>query len=113
MPVNYILYSKAMFAICHHIKGLLLFQHAELKSLSSEEKVFKKIKKTFEGRCLPDKGYLIQIMHMRNLMNRVSNIRVERDGIHAEVSFDCLTFKRNYFLTQQKRATSLTSSWRS
>ena len=57
-----------MFTICNCIKGVLLFHHSELRDLSSEECVFRKIRRTFEGRCLPDKGYLIQIMFMKNLL---------------------------------------------
>ena len=80
----------------HQTKGILLFHHKELKDVNSLSFVRKRIKKTYEGRCLQDYGFLIHIKEYEQKDFAKTELKVEERGILAEVTFNVFCFKGNF-----------------
>lgn len=70
------------------------------------------MKQNFEGRCMEEYGYLIQILPMKAHDAKggikVSHIKVITEGCLALIQFDCLCFKRTSFVIQPGKVTSST-----
>ena len=52
-----------MFYLGSNIRGRLEFTHREMHQLGDHHFVLRKLRKTYEGRCLLEMGYLIQILN--------------------------------------------------
>lgn len=83
-----------MFYIGTNIRGRLEFTHREMHQLGDHHFVLRKLRKTYEGRCLPEMGFLIQILDVKEGQFSNLDMRIEEQGISTKVMFSCLLFKR-------------------
>lgn len=81
-----------MFYIGHLIKAQLTFPHHELKDLGDFSFIQRRLKQNFEGRCMEEFGYLIQVIPMKDTRGgvRVGQIKVTTQGCLTLLQFDCL-----------------------
>ena len=92
-----------MFYLGSNIRGRLDFTHREMHQLSDHHFVLKKLRKTYEGRCLLEMGYLIQILNVKEGEFSKLDMRIDEQGISTEVIFSCLLFKRTFLSMQPTR----------
>lgn len=87
-----------MFYVGHLLKAQLKFSHHELKNLGNGAFLLNRMKQNFEGRCMQEYGYLIQILPMKGIDAKggikLNHIKVVTEGCLALIQFDCLCFKR-------------------
>ena len=101
-----------MFFIGKQVAGQLMFGHHELKSLGDPDFIMVRLKESFEGRCMEELGYIIQLIKQKEVPGgvRIGPIKVTEKGCLALLYFDCICFKRTPSSMQPKKATSWTSS---
>ena len=92
-----------MFYLGSNIRGRLEFTHREMHQLGDHHFVLRKLRKTYEGRCLLEMGYLIQILNVKEDQFSNLDLRIEEQGISTQVIFSCLLFKRTFGVTQLTR----------
>lgn len=87
-----------MFFVGHNIRASVTFPHKHLTCLADQTFVRNEVKRTYEGLCTQSMGFLVQIMTNAEKDVRLLESRVHKEGITSVVEFECLLFKRSFFM---------------